>query len=220
MNALKKGFSSPHDPHADQPVLTKGPRPADARLTTILVHGRGASAEDMLSLASAFQPDDIAYLAPQAAGRTWYPYSFLAPIAQNEPGITSAFGVLSRLIEEVRKAGVDSPRIALIGFSQGACLALEYAARHAARYAAVCGLSGGLIGPPGTPRDYAGGFDETPVFLGCSDVDQHIPLERVEESAEVFRRMRANVDERIYTRMGHTVNKDEIDAINAMLRRE
>ena len=209
---------NPADPHAGQPVLTRGPKPAEARLTMILLHGRGASAEDILALSHELQSNDIAYLAPQAAGRTWYPYSFLAPIAQNEPGMTSALGVISRLIADARTDGVDSRRIAILGFSQGACLALEYAARHATRYAGVFGLSGGLIGPPGTTRDYAGSLEETPVFLGCSDVDAHIPVARVRESADVFRRMRANVDERIYEGMGHTVNKDEIDAIKAVLR--
>ncbi len=208
---------NPADPHGTQPVLARGPKPAAARLTMILLHGRGASAEDILALSHELQLDDIAYLAPQAAGRTWYPYSFLAPMAQNEPGITSALGVISRLIEGARADGVDSRRIAILGFSQGACLTLEYAARHATRYAGVFGLSGGLIGPPGTARDYAGALDETPVFLGCSDVDAHIPLARVRESADVFRRMRANVDERIYEGMGHTVNKDEIDAVKAIL---
>jgi len=183
----------------------------------IVVHGRGASAEDILALTDEFEPNDIAYIAPQAAGSTWYPYSFLAPIAQNEPGISSALGVISRLIDGLNHGGVDSNRIGLLGFSQGACLALEFAARHAMRYAAVVGLSGGLIGPPGTPRDYAGSFDGTSVFLGCSDVDAHIPLDRVNETADVFRRMHAQVDERIYPRMGHTVNSDEIAAINAIL---
>jgi predicted esterase len=183
----------------------------------ILLHGRGASAEDILGLSQQLTSNDIAYLAPEAASRTWYPYSFLAPMAQNEPGITSALGVISRLIEGARKDGVDARRIAILGFSQGACLTLEYAARHARRYAGVFGLSGGLIGPPGTMRDYPGSLDDTPVFLGCSDVDAHIPLARVRESADVLRRMHANVDERIYEGMGHTVNKDEIDAINAIL---
>ena len=183
----------------------------------ILLHGRGASAEDILGLSHEFTSNDIAYLAPQAAGHTWYPYSFLAPIAQNEPGITSALGVISRLIEGARKDGVHARRIAILGFSQGACLTLEYAARHATRYAGVFGLSGGLIGPTGTPRNYSGSLDDTPVFLGCSDVDAHIPLTRVRESADVFRGMHANVDERIYEGMGHTVNKDEIAAINAIL---
>jgi predicted esterase len=207
-----------HDPHAGRPVLTSGPRPADARLTMILVHGRGASAEDILALADELQVPDVACIAPQAAGHTWYPYSFLSPIPQNEPGISSAIAVLSQLIEALRSDGVSAGRVALLGFSQGACLALEYAARHARKYAAVIGLSGGLIGPPGTPRDYAGSLDGTPVFLGCSDIDPHIPLERVRESADVFRRMQANVDERIYNGMGHTVNRDEIEAINQILR--
>ena len=206
------------DPHAHQPAVTRGPKPADARLTMIVVHGRGGSAEDILALADRLEPRDIAYVAPQAAGRTWYPYPFLAPIAQNEPFVTSALGVLSRLVEGLSNDGVASRHVGFLGFSQGACLVLEYAARHPARYAAVFGLSGALIGPPGTRRDYPGSFDDTPIFLGCSDVDPHIPLERVTESAEVFRRMHANVDERIYAGMPHTVNEEEIDAMNSLLR--
>jgi predicted esterase len=206
------------DPHANQLVLTRGPKPADARWTMILVHGRGASAADILALAEEFAPQDIAYLAPQAADHTWYPKSFLTPIPQNEPFISSAIGVLARLVDNLNHDGIDSRRIGFLGFSQGACLALEFAARHATRYAAVVGLSGGLIGPPGTPRDYAGSFDGTPVLLGCSDIDPHIPLERVRESADVLRRMQAAVDERIYQGMGHTVNSDEIEAINQILR--
>ena len=210
--------SNMSDPHAGQPVLRSGPAPATAKLTMILVHGRGASAEDIVALAEALELDDVAYIAPQAAGRTWYPYSFLAPIGQNEPGISSGLAVFARLIAELQDDGVERERIALLGFSQGACLALEFAARHAARYAAVFGLSGGLIGPPGTPRDYGGSFDGTPVFLGCSDVDPHVPLARVQESADVFRRLDGAVDERIYRGMGHTVNADEIRAIAALVR--
>ena len=206
------------DLHASQPVFASGPKAADARLTMILVHGRGGSAEDILALARGFHVQDVAYVAPQAAGHTWYPYSFLAPIPQNEPGLSSAFGVLSRLIDTLGKDGVETDRIGLLGFSQGACLSLEYAARHARRYVAVIGLSGGLIGPPGTDRDYTGSFAGTPVFLGCSDVDAHIPLDRVKESGDVFRRMQANVDERIYEGLGHTVNADEIAAIHGILR--
>jgi predicted esterase len=208
----------PRDPHAGQPVLTEGPQPADARLTMILLHGRGASAEDILGLALELGLEDVAYVAPQAGGNTWYPYPFLAPIARNESGISSAFGVLSRLIGSLHDQRVDAQRIALLGFSQGACLSLEYAARHASRYAGVFALSGALIGPPGTARNYPGSFGGTTVFLGCSDIDPHIPLEQVRESAEVFRRMDARVDERIYPRMGHTVNADEIDAIHEILR--
>jgi predicted esterase len=206
-----------NDPHRGQPVLRYGPDPSSARLTMIMVHGRGASTEDMRSLAAEIGVPDVACLAPQAEGRTWYPYSFLRPIPDNEPGMTSGLAVLAGLVDALAVQGIPAARIALLGFSQGACLSLEFAARHARRYAAVIGLSGGLIGPPGTPRDYPGSLDQTPVFLGCSDVDAHIPLARVHESAEVFRRMGASVDERIYAGMGHTVNDDEMAAVRAML---
>jgi predicted esterase len=136
---------------------------------------------------------------------------------RNEPGISSGLRVLGGLVEAAGKQGVPTDRVVILGFSQGACLALEFAARHARRYAGVVGLSGGLIGPPGTPRDYRGTFDGTPTFLGCSDIDQHIPVERVRETAEIFRRLGAAVDERIYPGMEHTVNRDEIEAINALL---
>ncbi|MGH9143022.1 MAG: alpha/beta hydrolase [Vicinamibacterales bacterium] len=205
------------DPHRGEPVLTRGPAPTEARLTMIMVHGRGASALDMLTLAGQAAPADVAILAPQAAGRTWYPCSFLAPIQDNEPGITSGLGTIAGLIDRLLAQQVPEQRIAILGFSQGACLALEFAARHPRRYAAVIGLSGGLIGPPGTPRDYPGTLAAVPVFLGCSDVDAHIPLARLRESAEVFRKMGASVDERVYPAMGHTVNGDEIEAVNALL---
>jgi predicted esterase len=205
------------DPHRGQPVLTLGPAPEAARLTMIMAHGRGASAEDMLGLAAEFGTNDVAFLAPQAAGHTWYPNSFLYPIQDNEPWLTSALGVIAALVDGLIARQIPHGRIALIGFSQGACLSLEFAARHPQRYAAVVGLSGGLIGPPGTPRDYPGSFDGAPVFLGCSDIDPHIPLARVQESAEVFRRMGASVDERIYPGMGHTVSEDEIGAVTRLL---
>jgi predicted esterase len=200
-------------------MLHEGPQPSDARLTVILVHGRGGSAVDMLALARQFDVDDVAYLAPQAPGNTWYPHSFLAPIADNEPGISSGMRLLAELIDALARQQVGPERIAMLGFSQGACLTLEFAAQHARRYAAIVGLSGGLIGPPGTPRTYAGSMDATPLFLGCSDVDAHIPLERVHESAAVFRRLGASVDERIYPGMGHTVNADEIAAVTSLLQR-
>ena len=208
---------NPQDPHAGQPVLRAGSPAADARLVAIMIHGRGASAENILQLAREFHAADIAYLAPQAAGSTWYPYSFLSPIEQNEPGISSGLRVIERLIDDITRQGIQPERIVLMGFSQGACLSLEFAARHPRQYAAIVGFSGGVIGPPGTPRDYAGTFDRTPVFLGCSDVDPHIPLERVHETAAVFRRMGASVDERIYPGMGHTVANDELEAVDALL---
>ena len=207
------------DPHAGQPILLGGAAIADARLAAILIHGRGASAEDILGLSQELSAADVAYLAPQAAGNTWYPYSFLAPMAQNEPGLSSALGVIAAILASLEAQGISANRVVLMGFSQGACLTSEFAARHARRYAGLAALSGGVIGPPGTARDYAGTFDGTPVFMGCSDVDPHIPLERVRESAEVFRRMGATVDERIYRGMGHTVSQDEIDAVNEILSR-
>jgi predicted esterase len=182
-----------------------------------MVHGRGASGHDILALAAEIGLDDVAYLAPEAPGHTWYPYSFLSPIEQNEPHLTRALQALDEIVSDLMADQIPLDRIALIGFSQGACLSLEFAARHAGRYAALVAFSGGLIGPPGTPRDYPGSFDATPVFIGCSDVDPHIPLERVRESAEVFRRMSASVDERVYPGMAHTVNRDEIAAAAALL---
>jgi predicted esterase len=205
------------DPHAGQPVLRYGPSPPDARLSVILIHGRGDSAEGILGLARGIEPTDVAYLAPQAAGHTWYPYSFLAPLEQNEPHLSSALRVVGGLVSGLSRQGVAPERVVIMGFSQGACLSAEFAARHARRYGGVVALSGALIGPPGTPRTYQGSFDGMPAFFGCSDIDAHIPLARVQESVDVFSRMGAAVDERIYPGMGHTINADELAAINAFL---
>ena len=183
----------------------------------VLLHGRGGSAEDLLGLALELRLDDILYVAPQAEGHTWYPNSFLTPMERNEPGLTSGLNRISSLIDTLRHEGLAPERVGLLGFSQGACLSVEYAARYARRYAAVVGLSGGLIGPAGTPRDYPGTLDGTPVFLGCSDIDSHIPVERVHETAEVFTRLGAAVDTRIYPGMGHIVNEDEVTAVRALL---
>jgi predicted esterase len=205
------------DPHGNQRVLRFGPSPADARIAAILLHGRGASAEDILGLGRQLSSKDVAYLAPQAADSTWYPHSFLAPLQQNEPWLGSALRVVATLVEHLAQDGVSSDRIAIVGFSQGACLTLEFVARHARRYAAVVAFSGGLIGPPGTMRNYAGNFGRTPVFIGCSDVDPHVPLPRVQESTAVLSRMGADVDERIYPRMAHTINADELKAADTLL---
>jgi len=211
-------MSGASHPHGSQPVRYAGVPLETARAGVILLHGRGADAADILGLAMELDVDGVAYAAPEAAGHTWYPYSFLAPIADNEPGISSGLGVIASLVQRFEGAGLGAQHLLLMGFSQGACLTLEYAARHARRYGGIAGLSGGLIGPPGTTRDYPGSFDATPVFLGCSDIDPHIPRERVEETAEVLGRMEAGVTMRLYPRFGHAVNADELEAVRAMLR--
>jgi predicted esterase len=205
------------DPHRGQPIVHRGPDPAAARLTAILVHGRNASASNILTIADDLGVADVAFLAPDASGHTWYPYSFLKPLVDNEPGLTSALGVLDSIVNDLQRRGIAADRIAILGFSQGACLTLEYAARHARRYAALAGFSGGVIGPDGTPRNYAGTMDGTPVFLGCSDVDPHIPLARVHETAGIFRQLNAVVDERIYPGMGHLVSREEIQVARSLL---
>ncbi len=182
----------------------------------VLLHGRGASAEDIMTVAAELEAPGWAYLAPQAAGSAWYPNPFTAPLESNEPYLGAALDMVERVLGEVGRT-VPSRRVALLGFSQGACLTLEFAARHARRFGAVVGLSGGLIGPPGTPRDYAGGFDQTPVFLGCSDVDPYIAEERVVETAQVLERMGAAVTLRIYPGMGHEVSRDELAAVRDIL---
>jgi predicted esterase len=194
-----------------------GPPLAEARAAMVMVHGRGASAESILALSRELESDDVAYLAPQAAGGTWYPYGFMSPIAINEPGITSALRSITRTIGYITAAGIPHERTFLLGFSQGACLATEYLARNARRYGGLAALSGGLIGPSETPRDYAGSLDGTPTFLGCSDVDGHIPAARVLESATVLRRLGGEVTLRLYPGMGHLVNGDEIESIRTML---
>jgi predicted esterase len=183
----------------------------------VMVHGRGATAESILTLVPALGVSGFAFLAPQAAGNTWYPNSFLAPIPTNEPGITSGINAIADIIAAISDAGIPLSRTMLLGFSQGACLSLEYAARHASRYGGIAGLSGGLIGPDGTLRNYPGSFDGTPAFLGCSDIDGHVPALRVTESASVLRHMGANVTMKLYPGMGHLVNEDEIAAVNAMM---
>jgi predicted esterase len=205
------------DPHRGQRVATAG-RPLDgAGAAMILVHGRGATAESILQLARELDRPDFAYLAPQAAGHTWYPHSFLAPIEENQPWLSSALGLLASAVERVLGAGIPVERLLLLGFSQGACLTLEFTARHARRYGGVAGLTGGLIGPDGTPRDYPGSLAATPVFLGASDPDPHVPRARVEETADVLAGMGARVTTRLYPGMPHTVNQDELDHVRAMM---
>lgn len=201
--------------HQEQPVLSQGTPLEQAQAAMILLHGRGATAEDILALTADFDQPRFAYLAPQAADYSWYPNRFTAPVVSNEPYLSSALGVMDNLIAQITKADIVPNKIILLGFSQGACLALEYAARHPQRYGGVAGLSGGLIGDK--LPEYSGSLASTPIFLGCSDVDFHIPKERVLESAAIFRHLGADVTERLYTNMEHTVNQDELNTVNRMM---
>ena len=199
-----------------QRVLEAGVPLNAAHGAMLLLHGRGATAEDIMTLASEVQKPHWAYLAPQAAGNTWYPLPFMSPLESNEPYLSAALGMVSKLVESI-EIWVPAKRIVLVGFSQGACLTLEWAARNARRFGAVIGLSGGLIGPDDTAREYGGSFEGMPVFLGCSDIDPHIPMRRVVEAGEVFQRMGADVTVRFYPGMGHLVSGEEIATIQEML---
>jgi len=204
-------------PHRGRPVFMAGKPIAEAKVAMILLHGRGADADDILGLAEEFAQTEIAYIAPTAASNSWYPNSFLVPFARNEPWLSSALAAVASLLTQVAAAGIPAERTVLLGFSQGACLTLESVARHAHRYGAAIALSGALIGPEDAPRDYTGSLDGTPVFLGCSDKDFHIPKQRVEDSAAILQRLGGEVDARIYPNMGHTVNRDEIKAVKSIL---
>ena len=204
-------------PHDGEPVSEAGAPLGTSPVVVVLLHGRNAGPANILDLAARFLRPDLTYLAPAAAGRTWYPHSFLADIASNEPDLSSALEALAAVVARVDAAGVARHRLVLAGFSQGACLTAEFAVRHPGRYGAVVVYSGGVIGPPGTVWDGRGRFDGTPVFFGCSDVDAHVPEARVNESAALCQRMGAEVTRRIYPGMGHLVNDDEIDWMQRLL---
>lgn len=185
----------------------------------ILLHGRGDSAQGILDLARVLPKENMAYLAPQAAGHSWYPYGFMADIEQNEPYLSSALALIETTVQSVVDAGIPTEKLIIGGFSQGACLSSEFIARHPAKYGGLLAFSGGLIGPAGQLPDYAGNLQETPVFMGCSDVDAHIPLARVEETAEILTNLGANVTKWIFPGMGHTINSDEIKEAQGILLR-
>jgi phospholipase/carboxylesterase len=206
------------DPHRGQPVRTVGEPLSLARAAMLMIHGRGARPEDILSLAVQLAQPGFAYLAPQAAENAWYPNRFFVPLSDNEPWLSSALAFVGTVLAQVARAGIPPERTFLLGFSQGACLALEFAARNARRYGGVIGLSGALIGPPDLPRRYPGSLAGTPVFLGCSDVDMHIPQERVLDSARVFRQLGGSVTERLYPGLEHAVNPDELDFVRTMMQ--
>ncbi len=203
--------------HQVEPVRFGGEPLERARGAMIMLHGRGATAQDIQSLVPYLAPTGFAYIAPEAANNTWYPNRFMEPLATNEPWLSSALKLVEDLLARVSAAGIPLERTMLLGFSQGACLTAEFVARHARRYGGVAILTGGLIGPDDTSRDYPGTLKGTPVFLGCSDVDFHIPKERASETAEVLKRMGADVTLRFYPNMGHEVNQDELDFVRGMM---
>jgi glyoxalase family protein len=199
------------EPHGSQPTLRAGQSLDSAGAACILVHGRGADPRDMAGLAQAFDRPGIAYLMPAAAGNTWYPFSFMSPRERNEPGISSGLSVIEALVQQCLERGIPESKLVIGGFSQGACLSSEFCVRHPRRYGALLAFSGGLIGPPGSRwDDVTGDLSGTQVFLGCSDVDPHIPKERVLETEQVLARLGASVVRKLYPGMGHTINADEL----------
>lgn len=206
------------DPHRNSPVLHAGVSLADAVGAVILLHGRGGSAEDILSLAEEFDVPQLAYLAPEASENSWYPLSFLAPIEKNEPWLTSALRKVQTTIQSVQQARIATERIILCGFSQGACLATEYLARHARRYGGLIAFTGGLIGPTDAELSHSGDLAGTPVFFGSGDPDPHVPWKRVQQSAELLAEMGASVTARRYQGMPHTINHEEIEFARSLIR--
>lgn len=219
MNLFKASNTSQFSgPHQNQNTAQGGVDLKDAKAAMIMIHGRGASAESIIGLANEFNyQNKISFIAPQASGHTWYPYSFLAPTDQNQPGLNSALQVIFDLITKIEQEGISKENIFILGFSQGACLATEFVARHPNKFAGIIALSGGLIGDKVISDNYDGNLQNTPVFLGCSDVDPHIPKTRVDETEELFKKLNAKVTKKIYPGMGHLVNKDEIMHIQEQL---
>lgn len=206
------------NPHSGQPIRLAGEPLDRARAALLMIHGRGARAEDILSLAGELAVPGFAYLAPQARNNTWYPNRFLDPIVSNQPWLSSALSFMGKVLSRITAAGIPPGRTLLLGFSQGACLTLEYTFRQPQRYGGVVGFSGALIGPDNTTREAPGSLAGTPVFLGCSDVDPHVPKERVEDAATVLGGMGGIVTLRLYPNMDHTVNLDEIEFVRGMMQ--
>jgi phospholipase/carboxylesterase len=198
-------------------VFTAGKKISEAKKALVMIHGRGAFAEDILSLSGYFSLNDYALIAPQAENNTWYPYSFLTPVKQNEPWLSSALNVLSEIVSDINKDGINSERIYFLGFSQGACLTLEFASRNAKKWGGIVAFTGGLIGDKIYTENYKGDFSNTPVFIGSSDPDPHVPVERVHASSAILKNMHADVTLKIYPGMGHTINKDEIEQVNTLI---
>lgn len=204
-------------PHQSQHVEVAGIDPEKADGAMILIHGRGASAQSIMTLKDEFNAPELYYVAPQASGHQWYPNSFLAPTERNEPGLSSGLQMIHDIVFTLEQTGIPKEKIILLGFSQGACLATEYAARHPARFGGLAALSGGLIGDTISAENYTGSLESTPVFLGCSNIDPHIPKERVDKTEEILKGLNADVTKKIYKGMGHTVNDDEIEHVKTMI---
>ena len=198
-------------------IVTAGKPIDEATRVLIMLHGRGASAEDILSLSSYLNVNDYALIAPQATNNAWYPYSFLMPPAQNEPWLSSALSLVKDIVTDVNNKGISSENIYFVGFSQGACLTLEFVARNATRYGGVVAFTGGLIGDKIYSENYSGDFNKTPVFIGTSNPDPHVPTRRVNATTEIFQNMNAVVTEKVYNNMGHTINEDEIKLANDLV---
>lgn len=197
--------------------VTAGKKLEEASKVLVMVHGRGASPYDILGLSNHLNLNDYALIAPQATNNTWYPYSFLAPPAQNEPWLSSALALLKDIRTELNEKQFADEKIFFLGFSQGACLALEFVTRNATRYGGIVAFTGGLIGDKIYEENYHGNFAGTPVFIGSSDPDMHVPTERVHQSAGILEKMGANVTKKIYKNMGHTINEDEINLANELV---
>lgn len=198
-------------------IITAGKKLTEAKKVLIMIHGRGGTAENIISLAEHLAVDEYALLAPQATDNTWYPYSFMAPLQQNEPYLSSALSVLSDTVNELIAQGFTEKQLYFLGFSQGACLTLEFVTRNATHYGGVVAFTGGLIGDRIYQEHYNGDFKGTPVFIGTSNPDMHVPVERVYATSNILRDMNADVTEKVYPNMGHTITQDEIDNANTLI---
>ena len=201
-------------------IITAGKELTRDSTVLIMLHGRGGSAEDILSLASYLDAKDFTLLAPQATNNTWYPYSFLAPPSQNEPWLSSALNLLKELLDELNAKEIHSQNIFFLGFSQGACLTLEFVTRNADRYGGIVAFTGGLIGDKIYNENYKGDFQNTPIFIGTSNPDPHVPVERVYATTNILKDMNAHATEKVYSNMGHTINQDEIEQANKIVFRK
>ena len=198
-------------------TLTDGVPLNDAKKALIMIHGRGAGAHDILSISKHLNVADFALVAPQAGNRTWYPYSFLVPINENEPSFSKSLEAIHQVVVAIQQNGIEKENIYFLGFSQGACLALEFTARNAAKYGGIVAFTGGLIGDKVYENHYSGNFENTPIFIGTSDPDFHVPVERVNETEVLLKKMGAAVTKKIYENMGHTISQDEVDLVNELI---